>query len=128
MNPGSRCAGETTATFGQRREFSTAKCLPQSRDSRRPILEVVAKDDAHEYQLGDDLRGLFRLSAISFGDRHGLRRCNSEYATGSAGIGRTGALIMPPIMSAAIRRITSESVPPPNMMTGARDDHCYWQF
>lgn len=31
-------------------------------------------------------------------------------------IDRIGAPIMPPIMGAAIRRITSESVPPPNMM------------
>jgi hypothetical protein len=45
----------------EKRRLFTAH--PQSRHSRRPILEVVANDDVHEYQPGDDLRGLFRLSA-----------------------------------------------------------------
>jgi hypothetical protein len=45
-----------------------------------------------------------------------LRRCRSKYATGSTSIDGPGALIMPPLMRAAIRRIIFESVPPPNMM------------
>jgi len=40
----------------------------------------------------------------------------SRYAAGSTSIESIGAVIIPPTMGAAIRRMTSEPVPPPNMM------------
>src|SRR5712664_414809 len=40
----------------------------------------------------------------------------SRYAAGSTSIERIGAVIIPPTMGAAIRRMTSEPVPPPNMI------------
>jgi hypothetical protein len=53
------------------------------------------------------------------GDRslaRALRRCNSRYTAGITSIDSKGAVIMPPIIGAAMRCITSDPVPAPNMM------------
>src|SRR5882672_7141883 len=61
----------------------------------------------------------FHVSTPSLGLRIELPargRRNKRYATGTTNIESSGAVIIPPTMGAAMRRINSEPVPEPNMM------------
>src|SRR5690242_8683017 len=55
-------------------------------------------------------------AARSASARCNLRRCISRKATGITNIDNIGAVIMPPTIGAAIRRITSDPVPLPHMI------------